>query len=132
MKIKFFAVVLALAAVVAGGCVTKVSGGRTAGVPFVKDRVEGRYQRPVDTVFAAARDVVSREGVLNNESILHSETNQVKTLVGKVERRTVYIKVEPVDAEVTSVMVQARTSAGASDMDMAHQLEKLIALRMVQ
>lgn len=132
MNIKFLALVLVIAGVVASGCVKKVSGGRTAGVPFVKDRIEGRYQRPVDTVFAAAKDVISKEGTLNNESIQHSETNTVKTLIGKVEQRTVYVKVAPVDAEITSVMVQARTSAGASDLDMAHQIEKLIALRLVQ
>ena len=129
---KFLAVVLALAAVVAVGCVSKVTGGRRAGVPFVKDQVEGRYERSVDMVFAAAKEVVSSQGTLSNESILHSETNMVKTLIGKVEKRSIYIKVQPIDATVTSVYVQARTSAGASDMDMAHQIEKLIALKMVQ
>lgn len=132
MKMKFLAVVMALAAVVAVGCVSKVTGGRRAGVPFVKDRVEGRYEKPVDMVFAAAKEVVSTQGTLSNESILHSETNQVKTLIGKVEQRTIYIKVQPVDPTVTSVYVQARTSAGSSDLDMAHQIEKMIALKMVQ
>lgn len=123
---------LIVAAALAVGCVTKVSGGRTPGVPFMKDRIEGRYAKPVDMVFAAAKDVVASQGILSNETILHSDTNQVKTLTGKVEQRTVYIRVAPIDAEVTSVLVQARTSAGATDIDLAHQLEKLIALRMVQ
>jgi hypothetical protein len=87
----------------------------------------------VDVVFIAAKNVLAEWGSLNNESILHSETNQaVKTLTGKVEQRTVYVRVEPVQPTVTSVMVQTRTKGGTSDLDLAHRIEKEIALRLVQ
>lgn len=132
MNTKVLAGVLALAAVLAVGCVRNVSGGRTAGVPFVKDRIEGRYQRPVDVVFNAAKEVVLENGILNNESILHNETNQVKTLVGKVNQRSVFIRVEPIEPKVTAVVVQTRIPGGGADVDLAHQLEKQIALKLVR
>ncbi len=116
---------------VAVGCVDTVSGRKTGGVPFIKDSVEGRYERPLDAVFNAAKDVVSAVGVLRNESILHGETNTVKTVEGKINQRNVWIRVEGVAPNITSVIVQTRTSGGATDIDLAHQVEKDIALKLV-
>jgi len=99
-------------------------------MPFIKDRVEGRYERSVDQVFQAARDVVKKNGVLVNESTLYGETNTVKTVEGKVDQRNVWVRVESVDPKVTSVVVQTRTPAGGSDLDLAHELEKEIALEL--
>jgi hypothetical protein len=113
------------------GCVRTVSGSRTAGVPFVKDTVEGRYERSVDEVFNAAKDVIAKNGVLNTESILHGETNKVKTVVGKVNQRTVYVRVESATPKITAVAVQTRNQNGAADVDLAHEIEKQIALRLV-
>lgn len=132
MNKKLFAGILGLAVLVAVGCVRNVSGGHTAGVPFVKDKIEGRYERPVDQVFEAAKAVVAEHGVLNNESILHGETNTVKTLVGKVNTRNVFVRVQAVDPKITSVQVQTRIPGGGSDMDLAHQIEKQIALKLIQ
>lgn len=127
----FFGALLAFA-LVSTGCVKKVTGGTTAGVPFAKDTVEGQYQRPVETVFTAAREVIRENGSLISESVQHSETNQVKTIVGKVDQRTVYVRVAPVDASITSVRVQARTSGGGPDVYLAHEMEKQIALKLVR
>ncbi len=117
--------------VLVAGCVNTVSGGRTAAVPFMKDTVEGRYERSVDEVFTAAKDVIAKNGVLNTESILHGETNLVKTAIGKVNQRTVYIRVEPSTPKITAVAVQARNQNGAADIELAHDIEKQIALRLV-
>jgi hypothetical protein len=86
-------------AFLAVACVDTVGGRSTAGVPFMKDKVEGRYERPL---------------------------NQVK-----VETRTVWIRVQPVEASVTAIQVQARTKAGGVDIGLAHELEKQVALRLV-
>lgn len=131
MKTKIFVSLLG-ALIVTAGCVSTVSGGKTGGVPFVKDTVEGRYERPLDEVFKAAKDVVIANGVLNKESILHSETNTVKTVEGKVNQRTVWVRVEDVDPKVTAVVVQTRTQGGAADVDLAHDIEKQIALKLVK
>ena len=125
-------VLLLGAILVAVGCVRTVSERSTFGVPGIKDRVEGRYERPLDEVFKAAKDVIIANGVLNNESILHGETNTVKTAEGKINLRTVWVRVEGVEPKVTAVSVQTRTQGGGSDIDLAHEIEKQIALKLVR
>ena len=96
----------------------------------MKDKIEGRYERPVDEVFNAAKDVIRANGTLTKESILSSETNVVKAVEGRVNQRSVWVRVEQIDPKVSSVQVQARTKAGGTDIDLAHQLEKEIALKL--
>lgn len=132
MKTNFFAALMGIA-LVATGCVRTVSGTRTAAVPFVKDRMEGRYQRPVNEVYEAAKEVVNANGVLSNEYIPHDTTNTVRALEAKVKQRTVWIRVETTEnPSVTAVTVQARTSGGGRDIELAHDLEKQIALKLVR
>ncbi len=122
--------ILAAALVVTGGCVSTVNDRTTAGVPFIKDKVEGQYERPLEPVFVAAKNVIKRNGVLLNESTLYGQTNTVKTVEGKVSQRTVWVRVESADPKLTTVIVQARTPGGGSDLDLAHELEKEIALEL--
>ena len=131
MKTIFFAA-LAVIGIAAVGCIGTVSGTRTAAVPFVKDRIEGRYERSVDEVFSAAKAVITDNGVLSTEYIPHDTTNTVRALDGKVKQRTVWIRVESIDPKVTAVTVQARTKGGGSDIDLTHELEKQIALKLVK
>ena len=125
---KIFAV-LCSAALLAG-CVSTVNQRTTPGMPFIKDRIGGRYERPVDQIFQAAKEVISANGVLVNESTLYNQTNTVKTLEGKVNQRSVWVRIEPVDPKVTEVTVQTRTPGGGSDIDLAAELEKQIALKL--
>ena len=76
--------------------------------------------------------MIIANGILSNESILHGETNTVKTAEGKVNQRTVYVRVEGVEPKVTAVSVQTRTSGGGSDIELAHEIEKQIALKLVR
>lgn len=131
MKSKIF-VVFVGAAVLVAGCVGTVTGRKTAGVPFVKDTIEGRYERPLDQVFEAAKEVVKFNGALVNESILHGETNMVKTVEGKVNQRSVWVRVEASEPKVTTVVVQTRTVNGGTDIDLAHEIEKQIAIKLVR
>jgi len=131
MKTKIFPGLLG-ALVIVTGCVNTVSGRKTAGMPFIKDSIEGRYERSVDQVFEAAKEVIKFHGTLINESILHTETNQVKTVEGKVNQRTVWVRVEAADPKITTVTVQTRTAGGGSDVDLAHEIEKQIALKLVR
>jgi hypothetical protein len=124
---------LLAAAILAGaGCVDTVSGRKTPGVPFIKDMVQGHYERPLDQVFNAALEVIKFNGTLVNESILHTETNVVKTVEGKINQRSVWVRVESVDPKVTGVVVQTRTRNGGSDIDLAHEVEKQIAIKLVR
>jgi hypothetical protein len=114
------------------GCVGTVSGKRTGGVPFVRDRIEGRYERPANQVYEAAKEVLRLNGVLVAESTLHSSVSEggIRTLEGRVNQRKVWISVEQIDPRVSAVTVQARTSGGGSDLYLCHELEKQIALRL--
>ena len=132
MKTKMFRTFLGVViiATVSIGCVKTVGGTKVAAVPFQKDRVVGRYQRSVDQVYRAAVQVVQNDGVMVTEFIPHDTTNTVRALQGKVNQRNVWVQVAAVDPQVTQVTVQARTKYGNRDVDLAHQLEKEIALRL--
>jgi predicted ABC-type ATPase len=131
MKLTIFAGLLA-AAILAAGCVSTVNDRTTAGRPFVKDKVEGRYERSMDQVFNAAKAVVARNGTLANESTLYTQTNSVRTIQGKVSQTKIWVRVQAIDPNTTSVLVQCRTKGGSGDMALSHEMEKQIALELVK
>ena len=135
MKWKFFAALAGLATL-AAGCVDTVGGGKTVGVPFIKDKIESRYERPPDQVFAAAKDVIREDGTLINEGTLYNQTNSVgnvvKTIQGRVNQRTVWVAIAQEDPKITDVTVQTRTQGGVSDIDLAAQIDKQIALKLAR
>ena len=130
MKTKIFAAFIGLA-IVATGCITTVTGTKTA-APLGKDRVEGRYQRSVDQVYQAAVQVVQNNGVIVTEYIPHDSVNAIRSLYGKVGQCDVWLRVEAVDPKITSVIVQVHTKRGGGDIDLAHELEKEIALQLAR
>lgn len=106
------------------GCITSVDGRQHMGVPFVKDKIEGRYERSPMEIWQAAKDVLSFNGRLYSEDVMRS------TLEASINERTVWVKVEPADQHSTRVVVQARTKSGGSDIELASEIEKQIALRI--
>jgi hypothetical protein len=131
MKTKIFAALAGLV-VVTAGCISTVSGTKTPALTWSKDRVEGRYERTVDQVYQASVAVIQNNGVLITEFIPHDTTNTVRSLQGKVNQHNVWIRVEEVDPKVTQVTVQSRSKSGVSDIDIAHELEKEIALQLAR
>jgi hypothetical protein len=115
--------VVALAAF-STGCVKTVDGHMKAGMPFIKDKIVSSYERPVAQIFAAAKEVLAANGTLNREDTIN------KTVEAKVNQRTVFVKISEVDPNVTQVTVQVRTKAGVSDIDLAAEIDKQIALRL--
>jgi hypothetical protein len=132
MKTKIFAACAGIAIIAAVGCTSTVSGNKTGAVPFTKDRVEGRYERSIDQVYQASVAVITHNGVLVTEYIPHDTTNTVRSLRGRVNENEVWIAVEAVDPKITSVTVQSRTKFGGGDVDLAHELEKEIALQLAR
>ena len=130
MKKIFFAAV-AGAAIIGAGCVSTVSNTKTATLWFNKDEVQGRYQRPVDQVYRAAVKVITDNGVMITEYIPHDVTNTVLSLQGRVNQRNVWIRVtaDP-QPGISDVTVQARSKV-TGDADLAHELEKEIALKLI-
>ena len=125
MKLKIVASLCAFAlALIVSGCMTSVDGRQHAGVPFVKDKLESRYERSPMEIWQAAKDVLSFNGKLYSEDVMRS------TLEASVNTRTVWVKVEPADQQTTRVVVQARTKSGGTDLELASEIDKQIALRL--
>jgi hypothetical protein len=125
MKLKIVAPLCALAlGVLVSGCVTSVDGRQQVGMPFVKDKLEARYERSPMEIWQAAKDVLNHNGKLYSEDVMKS------TLEASVNTRTVWVKVEPFDANSTRVVVQARTKSGGSDVDLAAEIKSQIAIRL--
>jgi hypothetical protein len=115
------------------GCVSTPSGRKTAAIPLIKDSVEGRYERPVAQVYEAAKEVIRLNGQLVNEiNRYNDEGIAVRALEGRVQERKVFIGVKEEDPTITSITVQVRTKAGGRDLDLAHELEKQVALKLVR
>ena len=118
--------------VVIAGCINTVSGTKKAAVPFLKDRVEARYERSSDQVFAAAKEVLARNGAIASAGSLYNQTNDVRVLEGKVKQSTVWIRVEAIDPHLTAVAVQSRGSYGGANRDLAIEIDKEIALQLAR
>jgi len=119
--------------ILTGGCVKTVSDTHAPAVWFGRDRVEGRYERSIDQVYRAAFTVVGNNGVVVTEYIPHDTSSNVRSLQGKVDQCNVWVRVSSEDdPKVTSIVVEARTKFGNSNIDLAHELEKEIALQLQQ
>lgn len=129
MKKGFF-ILLAGVAVALTGCVGTVTEQKAGGVPVFRDRMEGRYERPINLVFDASKKSLMAFGSVTSEGSLHTSSNQVRTLQGYVNQSAVYMRVEAVTPTVTSVIVQVRSRWGGTDLQIAHDLEKRVALEL--
>lgn len=132
MKTGIFLAVIAGLALSMTGCVNTVDNRSRAGVPFVKDQMAARYERPMAEVFEAAKRAVAAYGTLSNESTLLNNSNSVRVVEGRVNQRTVWVRVEAIEPKLTEVTVQARTQWGGTDLQVVHELEKRVALELVR
>ena len=118
------AISLGLALLTVTGCYSTQEGRSKFGVPLTKDTIESRYERSVEQVFAAAKDTLAFNGTLTGENTI------AKTLTASIDNRTVWVKVDDVEPRVSRVFVQVRKSGGRSDIYLASELDKQIALRL--
>lgn len=129
MKKETFAVLVGVALCIVG-CVGTVTEPKPGPMPAYRDRVESRYDRPLNDVFEAAKRALNSYGNITAESEFSTGTNQVRTLAGSVNQAKVWLRIEGVKPSVTSVIVQLRSQLGGTDLTMAHELEKRIALEL--
>ena len=61
---------------------------------------------------------------------LYSEDTLKSTLEASVNARTVWVKVQPLDTKVSQVWIQVRTKGGGTDMELAGEIDKQIAIRL--
>jgi hypothetical protein len=118
-----FLMAVCLGALVSG-CVNTVDGRSKAGLSFAKDTIESRYERPVDQIFAAAKDVLKLNGTLVAENTINH------SMEAKVDTRTVWVAIEEIEPKVSRVRVQARTKSGG-DIDLASELDKQIYGKLI-
>ena len=87
------------------GCYSTADGGTKAGMPWLKDSVVGRYERPVDQIFEAAIEVIRFNGAIESEnSINHS-------LIGRIDTRKIWVSSgrAPLSPASSSVQNEMRT-----------------------
>jgi hypothetical protein len=102
------------------GCHSTVEGRLEPGVPFGKDTIVSRYERPYQQVYAAAVAVIRRNGQLTNDDQV------TKVLKGRVDNNTVWVKLDDSEPRITRVSVEARTRGGAANVELASELDKQI------
>ena len=86
-----------------------------------------------DQTFGAPQEGAyqGNNGVVVTEYIPHDTSSNVRSLQGKVDQCNVWVRVASEDdPKITSIIVEARTKWGNSNIDLAHQLEKEIALQL--
>ena len=131
MKFGFLVILVGVALGVAG-CVNTVNDQKTAGLYLSRDKVSGNYKFPLNTVYEASKKALASLGQVTRESTLLESTNQVRTLEGKVQSTDVWIRVEATSPQVTAVTVQARSTWIGSNVPVAHEVEKQIALELAR
>lgn len=129
MKKSIFAV-LAGVAIIATGCVSTVTDSHSFAVSYGKDSMAGRYPRNLEKVYQASVAVVTDNGVIIQEFIPHDSTNAMRSLEARINDSKVWIRVEQIDPKVSQVDVQARTKWGRTDLDLVHEIEKEIAIKL--
>jgi hypothetical protein len=77
----------------------------------------------MDIAFKDAKKVLAEIGNLYGENTINY------TLEAKVDKRTIYVKVEDVDGNVR-ITTQVRASNGGTDLALASEVDKRIAVQM--
>ena len=124
MKKLLAVIAVALGATLASGCYKNQEGRYKPGVPFSKDTIEGRYERPVDQVYEAAKATLVFNGARTGDNAT------AKVLTGNVNGRQLWVRVDEVEPRITRLQVQARRKGGRGDVDLAAEINTQIALRL--
>ncbi len=126
MKKHWLAFLLTLALVPAfTGCVSTVDDSNKAGLPFSQDTIESRYPRSIDQLTVATREVLARNGTITSDDAV------TRVMRAKINNRTVYVKLEELEPQVTRVLVQVRSGA-SGDINLASEIDKQIALQLAK
>lgn len=125
MKMKLIITWVACCVLIAlAGCVNTADGHKRAGWPLSKDSIQSTYDRPVNQIVSAAVEVLKYNGTLTAHNIVNN------SLVGKVDTRTVYVRVDQMDSNMSRVVTQVRTKGGGADIALASEIDKQIGMRL--
>jgi hypothetical protein len=107
------------------GCISTVDGRSRPGLPLATDTKVSSYERPVEQIFAAAKDVLKFNGTLVSENTINH------SLEAKIDTRTVWVAIDEIEPKVSRVRVQARTKGGRGDIDLASEIDKQIYGKLI-
>jgi hypothetical protein len=127
MKLKMsFVLAMVSVVIVVSGCVATVDGHTRAAIPFRKDKIMASYEIAAEKVYPAVKSVLMADGVMQSENTINL------SYIAKINTRTVYVKVDKIQDNLCHVTVQVRTKVGGSDIDLAADVDKKIALALTQ
>lgn len=122
--------ILAGVALGVAGCASNVAEPKPGSMSGYRDRVERRFDRPLNVVFEASKRALNIYGNVTAESAFSTATNPVRTLTGLVNQSKVWMRIEGVTPSACLVTVQMRATVGGSDLTMANELQNRIALEL--
>lgn len=125
--LKLLGLVVALGLV---GCVHTVTENQPGQLPAYRDRLEMSYQKPVDVVFEAAKRALTSFGNITAEGKVFTGTNEVRVVEGAVNGRSVFMRLEQIDPQVTSAIIQVRTKMGGTDLRIAKDIVQRIPVEL--
>ncbi len=106
------------------GCHTTLEGRLKAGFPG-KDTIVSRYEVPFSQVYEAAK------AVLKDTGTLVSDDQVSKVLRARIDTNTVWVKLDDSEPRITTMSVEARTSGGMANVDLASEIDKRIYGRLI-
>lgn len=125
MKKNFLGLILiSVFALLSSGCITNLEGDKQRGIPLKKDKITSRYERPAAPVHAAAKETLTMFGTLIGDDSIK------QVLEAKVNQCSVWVKITEEEPNLTLVQTQVRTKAGGTDIELAAEIDKQIALRL--
>lgn len=110
------------------GCVSKVTETQPGSKPAYQDRIENRYAKSVEQVYDAAQKAVESFGNVTRAGNVLAATNQVRTVEGQINGRSIFIRLEEVAPKTTTAVVQVRTKAGGTDLRVAKDVVRQIGV----
>lgn len=119
-----------VAALFLTGCVNTVTQNQPGTLPTYRDRIETRKQKPLEPVFEASKRALNSFGNITAEGKVFVGTNQVRIIEGSINGRAVYMRVEELDPQLTSVVVQVRTKMGGTDLRIAKDVVQRIGVEL--
>jgi hypothetical protein len=129
MKKVMFAV-LTVAALGVAGCVSTVTETTPGKMPAYRDRVDHRFERPLNDVFEAAKRALNSYGNITREGSISTSSNEVRTIAGNINQYGVWMRLEGVAPSATLVIIQIRSPLGGTDLQRADELQKRIAFEL--
>lgn len=117
-------VCLMLLLTLSNGCTNVPGKGSRFKVPFIKNGFVSRYERSPDQVREAALKVLATQGQLTMNDVVNSQ------IAARVDNRDVVVYIQSIESGITEVITQIHNKWGGTDLNLAREIDKQIALQL--